>query len=107
LTKAAGIALGLALLGGTAAPAALAQNEGMPLSGAPSASEIEALVDGILAEVFGETAVPDDSAIDDTTSGGDLNVGGSMGGTVTMGGGMGGDISIGGGSGGSGSVSGG
>jgi hypothetical protein len=109
-----GLALGLALLGATGAPVALAQDEGVVVGGGASlagttASDIEALVNSILAEVLGESAVVDDDSavVDDdvaadesASTGGDFNVGGSEGGSITMGGGMGGDISIGGASGG-------
>ena len=104
LTRAAGIAFGLALLGTPGLPAAMAQNEGVTVGGgaslgeAPSASDIEAIVNSILADVFGEGVGADDGV----TTGGDFNVGGNMGGSVTTGGGMGGGISIGGG--GSGSI---
>ena len=102
-----GLAMGLALLGATGAPAALAQDEGVVVGGGASlegttASDIEALVNSILAEILGESAVVDDevAADESVSTGGDLNVGGSTGGSVTMGGGIGGDISIGGASGG-------
>jgi hypothetical protein len=109
--KVAGIALGLALFGAAGLSGAMAQDEGVTVGGeatltaAPTAGDIEALVNSIFAQVFGETGVADDgvAADDSTTTGSDLSVGGSMGGTITMGGGMGGDISIGGGSGSSGS----
>ena len=112
LAKATGLALGLALFGAAGLPGALAQDEGVTIGGgessavAPSASDIEALVNSILAEVFGETAVADEELVvdDGLTTGGDINVGGNMGGSVTTGGGMGGGISIGGGGSGSGAV---
>jgi len=107
LKMVAGLALGLALLGVTGVPGVLAQDEGVVVGGGASlegttASDIEAFVNSILAEILGESAVVDDDAAGDesASTGGDFNVGGSEGGSVTMGGGMGGDISIGGASGG-------
>jgi hypothetical protein len=107
LKTVAGLALGLALLGATGASGVLAQDEGVVVGGGASlegatASDIEALVNSILAEILGESAVVDDdvAADESVTTSGDFNVGGNTGGSVTMGGGMGGDISIGGASGG-------
>ncbi len=109
LAKVAGLALGLAMFGATGLSGALAQDDEVTISGGASlaegvsASDIEALVNSILAEIFGEAAIADEGMVADdsmTTGGGDINVGGNMGSSVTMGGGMGGDISIGGASGG-------
>ena len=103
LSKAAGLALGLALVASPGLPVALAQDEGVTVGGGgigatASASDIEAVVNSILAEVFGDAGVAgiDTPADDSMTTGGDINVGGNMGGSVTTGGG--GGISIGGGS---------
>lgn len=102
LAPAVGLALGLAIFGVTGLSGTLAQDDQVVVEGGASiasASDIEALVNSILAEILGDAFVADDGLVaDDSTTGGgsDINVGGNMGGSVTMGGGMGGGISIGG-----------
>ena len=98
LAKVTCLALGLAMFGTVGLSGTLAQEEDVSVG----IADAEALVNSILAEVFGEIfgggAVEDDAA---DTGAGDLITGGSTGSTVTMG--DGGGISIGGGtSGGSG-----
>lgn len=102
VARAAGLALGLGFVGVAGPSGALAQEDDAAIGA--TAADIEAAVASILAEVFGEAGVADDSLVvdDSGTGGGDINVGGNMGGSVTTGGG--GGISIGGGSGGSGSL---
>lgn len=103
MARVAGLVLGVAIFGATGLSGVQAQNDdvtvggGASLAEAPSASDIQALVDSIIAEILGGAAGADDGT---SSSGGDINVGGNMGGSVTMGGGMSGGISIGGGSGG-------
>lgn len=102
LAKVAVLGLGLAVGCAGGLSTALAQEDvtvggGESLTTGATASDIEATIAGILAEVFGQTAVADDStaAEESVTTSGDLNVGGNTGGSVVMGGGMGGEISIG------------
>jgi hypothetical protein len=97
LTKVTSLALGLAMFGTVGLSGTLAQEDV-----SVGITDAEALVNSILAEVFGDifgSGVVEDDAAD--TGAGDLIMGGSTGSTVTMG--DGGGISIGGGtSGGSG-----
>lgn len=100
LAKVTSLALGLAMFGTVGLSGTLAQEEDVSVGTA----DAEAIVNSILAEVFGEIfggGVVEDDAAD--TGAGDLITGGSTGSTVTMG--DGGGISIGGG--GSGTSSGG
>jgi hypothetical protein len=103
LAKVTSLALGLAMFGTVGLSGTLAQEEDVSVG----IADAEALVNSIIAQVFGDIfgggVVEDDAA--DTGAGG-LTMGGSTGSTVTMGDGAG-DISIGGSSGGgSGSSSG-
>jgi hypothetical protein len=104
LAKVTSLALGLAMFGTVGLSGTLAQEEDVSVG----IADAEALVNSILAEVFGDifgSGVVEDDAAD--TGAGGLTMGGSTGSTVTMGDGAG-DISIGGSSGGgSGSSSGG
>ena len=97
LAKVTSLALGLAMFGTVGLSGTLAQEDV-----SAGITDAEALVNSILAEVFGDifgSGVVEDDAAD--TGAGDLIMGGSTGSTVTMG--DGGGISIGGGtSGGSG-----
>ena len=97
LTKVTSLALGLAMFGTVGLSGTLAQEDV-----SVGITDAEALVNSILAEVFGDifgSGVVEDDAAD--TGAGDLIMGWSTGSTVTMG--DGGGISIGGGtSGGSG-----
>jgi hypothetical protein len=89
--KVTSLALGLAMFGTVGLSGTLAQEEDVSVGTA----DAEAIVNSILAEVFGEIfggGVVEDDAAD--TGAGDLITGGSTGSTVTMGGG--GDILIGG-----------
>ena len=103
LAKVTSLALGLAMFGTVGLSGTLAQEEDVSVG----IADAEALVNSIIAQVFGDifgSGVVEDDAAD--TGAGGLTMGGSTGSTVTMGDGAG-DISIGGSSGGgSGSSSG-
>ena len=86
LAKVTSLALGLAMFGTVGLSGTLAQEEDVSVGTA----DAEAIVNGIIAQVFGEIfggGVVEDDAAD--TGAGDLHQGGSTGSTVTMGGGGG------------------
>ena len=84
----ASLALGVVMFGTIGLSGALAQDDDASVG----IADADALVNSIIAEIFGGDVAADEAAV---TDGGDINVGGSTGSTVTMGGG--GDVSIGGG----------
>jgi hypothetical protein len=79
----------------------LAQDEDISVGTADADAMVDEILAGIFGEIFGGGTTDDSGA----APGGDVNLGGNTGGSVMMGGSTGGGISIGGGGGGSGSGS--
>ena len=91
LMKLTGLALGITMLGTIGLSGALAQDEDVVTSGADAESIVNAIIQQVFAEIFGDAMI-DDAAV---SGGGDINVGGNMGGSVTMGGSSGGSVNMG------------
>jgi hypothetical protein len=92
LSQVTGLALGIAMLGTIGLSGALAQDD--VAAGTDAESLVNAIIQQVFGEVFGDAMVADDAAV---SGGGDINVGGNMGGSITMGGGSGGGVTMGGG----------
>ena len=90
LAQVTSLALGLALFGTVGLSGALAQDDDV-VAGSDVESIVNAIIAEVFAEIFGGDVVVDDATV---SGGGDINVGGSSGSNVSMGG-SGGGVTVG------------